>query len=74
MGEFFRQALELIESVVGRDHLRVAQELGALSRIARKIGHQEEADSLQRREIAIANRSSTIASVGFPSCFSTAQM
>ena len=54
---FYRQALELIESAVGPEHLRVAQELGALSRIARKAGRQKAAESLHRRELAIAAKS-----------------
>ena len=57
--------MELIESAVGHDHLRVGQELGALARIARKMDHQETADTLHRREMAIASRSSAVAAVWF---------
>jgi len=58
-----RQALELVESAVGSDHVRVAQELTALSRVVRKSGRQVMADNLQQRTVNIMKKNGSPGSV-----------
>ena len=59
----YRQSLELVESAAGSDHPRVAQELSALVKIARKTGRRDYANQLQLRVISITKRNGKISLV-----------